>query len=280
MSSHLMSLHELAENLSNPNVKILDCRFVLGQPHAGREAYLQDHIPGAFYCDLEQDLSAKVEAHGGRHPLPNLDELAAKLGGIGIDAQTTVVAYDDQGGAMAARLWWLLQYLGHDKTVVLESSYTHWKHAGHPTTSELPHATPKTFTPSIQHTHVYHIDEVKKRLGQPGVTLIDAREERRYLGLEEPIDPVAGHIPSAINHFWKDSLTEEGSWKQAEQQRARFEDLNPDDEIIVYCGSGVTATPNILALREAGFQNVKLYAGSWSDWCSYPENPIGTKQGE
>ncbi|MBL0385310.1 sulfurtransferase [Tumebacillus sp. ITR2] len=280
MSSNLVTLQWLADHLNDADVKILDCRFALGQPHSGREVYLQDHIPGAFYCDLEQDLSSKVETHGGRHPLPNLDELAAKLGGIGIDATTTVVAYDDQGGAMASRLWWLLRYLGHEQTFVLDGTYSHWKSAGLPSTSELPTAEPKTFTPSIQDAHVLHIDDLKKRLGNPGVTLIDAREERRYLGLEEPIDPVAGHIPSAVNHFWKDSLTDAGTWKPADAQRARFADVHADDEIIVYCGSGVTATPNILALREAGFQNVKLYAGSWSDWVSYPENPIATKKGE
>ncbi|KEO84806.1 sulfurtransferase [Tumebacillus flagellatus] len=280
MSSQLVSLQWLSDHLHDSNVRILDCRFALGQSHSGRDAYLQDHIPGAFYCDLEQDLSGIVEAHGGRHPLPDLDELAAKLGGIGIDADTTVVVYDDQGGAMASRAWFLLRYLGHDKTFVLDGTYSHWKAAGRPITDEIPTPTAKSFTPSIQDEQVYHIDDVKKRIGQPGVTLIDSREERRYLGLEEPIDPVAGHIPTAIHSFWKDSLTESGTWKSGDEQRERFSDLNPDDEIIVYCGSGVTATPNILALREAGFRNVKLYAGSWSDWCSYPDNPIAKNKGE
>lgn len=276
MATHLVSIQWLEEHLADAHVVVLDCRFVLGQSQAGREAYLQDHIAGAFYCDLEQDLSAKVEAHGGRHPLPNLEELAAKFGGIGIDANTTVVAYDDQGGAMASRLWWLLQYMGHAQTFVLDSGYAQWKAAGHPTTAELPTATPATFALAVQPELVYHVEDVKRQMGQPGVILIDSREERRYLGLEEPIDPVAGHIPTAIHHFWKDSLTEAGTWKSAEEQRQRFAELNPESEIIVYCGSGVTATPNVLALREAGFQNVKLYAGSWSDWISYSENPIAT----
>jgi len=278
--SHLVSMDWLVEHLNDPEVRVVDCRFVLGQPHAGRESYLAGHLPHALYFDLELDLSAPKSKHGGRHPLPDIRELSDKLGAAGIDANTKVVAYDDQGGAMASRFWWLMQYLGHEQTYVLDGGYTKWQAAGHPVTDEIETPQATTFTPQPQAHLLVGIDELKTKIGQEGVTLIDSREAVRYRGEQEPIDPVAGHIPSAINHFWKDSLTETGEWKSAEEQQARFGDLNSEGELIVYCGSGVTACPNILALRQAGYQNVRLYAGSWSDWISYSENQVATAKGE
>lgn len=278
--SHLVNMDWLVEHLNDPEVRVVDCRFVLGQPHAGRESYLAAHLPRALYFDLELDLSAPVGKHGGRHPLPDITELADKLGAAGIGANTKVVAYDDQGGAMASRFWWLLQYLGHEETYVLDGGFTKWQASGHPVTDELPTPQATTFTPQPQAHLLVSIDELKTKIGQEGVTLIDSREAVRYRGEQEPIDPVAGHIPSAINHFWKDALQENGQWKPTEEQQARFQGLQPEQELIVYCGSGVTACPNILALRQAGYQNVRLYSGSWSDWVSYSDNPIATVKGE
>ncbi|MCZ8514557.1 sulfurtransferase [Paenibacillus filicis] len=271
---HIVSQQWLFEHGTDEGVVIVDCRFALGQPASGREAYLADHIPGAVYFDLEQDLSSPKGPHGGRHPLPDVAELAEKLGKAGINGHSHVVAYDDQGGAMASRFWWLLRFLGHDRVSVLDGGYSRWKEAGLPVTNEPPAEQPGHFVPKVRGEMVVHIDQVKEALLRPGTVVIDSREDRRYEGLEETIDPVAGHIPGAKQHFWKQSLKEDGGWKDAAAQRERFGGLADAEEVIVYCGSGVTACPNVLAMNEAGLKNVKLYAGSWSDWCSYPDNPV------
>jgi thiosulfate/3-mercaptopyruvate sulfurtransferase len=273
---HIVSLEWLAQHLEDKDVVAVDCRFVLGRPQAGKESYVRDHIPGAFYMDLEQDLSGPKQEHGGRHPLPDLGAFSIRLGEIGIDASKTVVAYDDQGGAMASRFWWMLRFLSHTKVFVLDGGYTKWKEAGYPVTDRLPEARPAIFSPKVQRQMLISMLGVQERLGKPGTVLIDSREAKRYLGIEETIDPVAGHIPGAVHYFWKDGLTADGYWKSADEQSERFAGLSPQDEIVVYCGSGVTACPNVLALMEAGFSNVKLYSGSWSDWVSYPENPVAT----
>lgn len=269
----------LREHLDDPNVVIADCRFILGQPDAGRTAYETGHIPGAVYFDLERDLSGPIGQHGGRHPLPDIVAFAKTLGQAGIDSSKTVVVYDDQGGAMASRLWWMLRYAGHDNVKLLDGGYGSWQSAWHPVSTEAPQVRETVFEAVPQPDMLLSTEDVKSRLGKAGTTLIDSREPRRYLGLEEPIDPVAGHIPGAVNHFWKQSLDESGRWKRAEGQRERFAGLKRDEEVVVYCGSGVTACPNVLALTEAGFTNVKLYGGSWSDWISYAENPVATGEG-
>jgi thiosulfate/3-mercaptopyruvate sulfurtransferase len=257
-------------------VVVVDCRFALGKPENGQAEYALDHIPGAFYLDLERDLSGPIMEHGGRHPLPDLGALSLKFSELGIHTGTTVVAYDDQGGAMASRLWWLLRFLGHEKVYVLDGGYSAWKAAGHTVLAEVPHPQLAAFAPKVQrHMLISHF-ELQEKLGAPGVVLLDSRERRRYLGLEEPIDKKAGHIPGARNFFWKDSLGQDGCWLPARAQQERFAELYPDEELIVYCGSGVTACPNVLALDEAGFKKVRLYAGSWSDWISYEENPVAT----
>jgi thiosulfate/3-mercaptopyruvate sulfurtransferase len=271
---NIVSQTWLLGQLGDANIVIADCRFALGQPDAGRQNYEKDHIAGAVYVDLEQDLSGAKMAHGGRHPLPDLGAFSILVGNLGIDGTKTVVAYDDQGGAMASRLWWMLKFLGHSEVYVLDQGYTAWKAAGYPVSEEVPAAFPRTFSPKVQRAMLASMDEVKDKLGRPGTVLVDSREERRYLGLEEPIDPVAGHIPGARNFFWKGVLGENGAWLSAAQQEQHFAALRDADEIIVYCGSGVTACPNVLGLSEAGFDNVKLYSGSWSDWISYADNPI------
>jgi thiosulfate/3-mercaptopyruvate sulfurtransferase len=266
----------LREHLKDSNVVIADCRFILGQPDAGRTAYEAGHIPGAVYFDLERDLSGPIGPHGGRHPLPDVASFAKALGQAGIDSSKTVVVYDDQAGAMASRLWWMLRYAGHDNVKLLDGGYGSWQATGHPVSTEAPQVRETVFEAELQPDMLLSTEDVKSRLGKAGTTLIDSREPRRYLGLEEPIDPVAGHIPGAVNYFWKQSLDESGRWKRAEGQRERFAGLKRDEEVVVYCGSGVTACPNVLALTEAGFTDVKLYGGSWSDWISYKNNPVAT----
>lgn len=277
---HIVSLSWLKEHLQDADLVIVDCRFVLGQPESGQTLYRESHLPGAIYLDLERDLSGPKREHGGRHPLPDIDEFARTMGRAGIDRSKTVVAYDDQGGAMASRLWWMLRYAGHPRVYVLDGGFSAWKAAGYPVTAEQPVPKPTTFEPQVQADLLLGMEHVRARLGKPGTTIIDSREKKRYLGLEEAIDPVAGHIPGAVNRFWKDALDENGRWKDAAGQRERFAGIDPEKEIVVYCGSGVTACPNVLALEEAGFRNVKLYAGSWSDWISYKDNPVATGEEE
>lgn len=273
--NHIVSMKWVLARLYEQDLTIVDCRFQLNDPEAGRRAYAESYIPGAVYLDLEKDLSSPVEEHGGRHPLPDITTLAAKLGKLGIQCDTRVVAYDDQGGAMASRLWWLLTYMGHEHVYVMEQGFTAWREGGFPVTSATPAIrVPARYEPTLHPELLVDVDAVREASRFGNATLIDSREPHRYQGLEEPIDKVAGHIPGAVNAFWKDSLAPDGRWLTPDQQSERFAALPKDKPLIVYCGSGVTACPNVIALREAGFTDVRLYAGSWSDWISYEGNPI------
>ncbi|NBI27714.1 sulfurtransferase [Chengkuizengella marina] len=274
--NHIVEANWLKENLSN--VRVIDCRFELGNPTAGLLSYLGDHIPGALFFDLNQDMSGKVEEHGGRHPLPNIDEFCDKLSTAGIDQDTTVIAYDDQGGAFASRFWWMLTYLGHKKVGVLNGGYNLWKEENNPVTSEIPMIQKKPFIRDIHDDLLVSMKEVKERIGDDSTTIIDSREPIRYDGIEEPIDIIGGHIPSAINAFWKEGLNDQGTWKSIDEQQNRFNQIDKKKEVIVYCGSGVTACPNVLTLKEVGYENVKLYLGSWSDWITYNDNPVSTNE--
>jgi thiosulfate/3-mercaptopyruvate sulfurtransferase len=272
---NVASVEWLSKNLNHPNLVLIDCRYVLGSPGKGNESYQEEHIPGALYFDLEKDLSGPKEKHGGRHPLPNLDLFVQKLGEAGIDASKKVVAYDDQGGMAASRLWWMLKYLGHEEVVILGEGFTSWKEKGLPTTNEVGKNQATQFNANIQPDMLVEVEEVKRKLSDDHVILIDARAAERYSGQVEDIDPKAGHIPMAVNEFWKDGLGADGRWKTSQEQKARLAKYlqQPDKEIIVYCGSGVTACANVIAFDEIGLRP-KLYVGSWSDWISYPDNKI------
>jgi thiosulfate/3-mercaptopyruvate sulfurtransferase len=265
----------LLEHLDDPQVAIADCRFSLMEPELGRQQYAIGHLPGAVYFDLNRDLSSPVQRHGGRHPLPDFDTFAQTLAAAGIHSgdatrpPTLVVAYDDSRFAYAARFWWLLRYLGHPHVAVLDGGFRVWQEAGYPVTADLPSPTPGEFIPQIQSNWVVTIDEVKARKDQPGAVLVDSREGDRYRGEREPIDPIAGHIPGAVNYVWTDVTDAQGFALPVDQQRARWAALQTADDVMVYCGSGVTACVNLLSLELAGITNPKLYAGSWSDWCSY-----------
>ncbi len=260
----------LSQHLNDPQVAIVDCRFSLADPQLGQNQYSESHIPGAFYLDLNRHLSSPVGRHGGRHPLPNPAQLAEKLAGIGVNFQETlVVAYDDSRLAFAARLWWLLRYLGHDRVAVLDGGFTGWQKAGYPVTADVP--VPKTgnFTPQLRSERVVDIEYVKARKDLAGVALVDSRQPDRYRGEREPIDPIAGHIPAAVNYPWQEVTDAQGNLRPASEHKLRWKDLERAEEIMVYCGSGVTACVNLLSLEIAGIPTGKLYAGSWSDWCSY-----------
>ncbi|MBH8561248.1 sulfurtransferase [Nostoc sp. CENA67] len=260
----------LLEHLEDPKVVIVDCRFSLADPQLGKQQYEASHIPGAYYLDLNQDLSSPVGKHGGRHPLPNPNDLANKLAAIGVNFQKTlVVAYDDSRFAFAARLWWLLRYLGHEQVAVLNGGFSGWQQAGYPITDVIPQAQIGTFIPQVQTQLVVDIEAVKSRKDLPQVVLVDSRESDRYRGEREPIDKIAGHIPSAVNYPWLEVTNSSGEVISQSEQRLRWEKLEKAAEILVYCGSGVTACVNLLSLEFAGIHTGKLYAGSWSDWCSY-----------
>lgn len=272
---NLISKKWLLARLYDENLFIVDCRFQLGKPDAGSQSYKEEHIPGALYMDLEKDLSGPIQKHGGRHPLPDMEALSQKLGQLGIDREATVVAYDDQGGAMASRLWWLLKYMGHQRVFIMEEGFSAWLNEDYPVSSASPpQSIKKSYIPTLQTEWISDMTAVQQATKSKSSILIDSREPNRYLGIEEPIDHTAGHIPTAVNYFWKDNINEHGKWKPETDLITRFQQVDQDHEIIVYCGSGVTACPNILALHEAGYDKVKLYAGSWSDWISYEDNPI------
>ncbi|MCL6603525.1 MAG: sulfurtransferase [Paenibacillus sp.] len=272
----IVSTRWLLARLYETELVIVDCRFLLSDPEAGRTAYTQDHIPGAVYLHLEEQLSSPVGTHGGRHPLPDVAELTQTLSKLGINNNSIVVAYDDQGGAYASRLWWLMRYLGHERVYVMDEGYSAWKNGKFPVSDHQAVRIPSQFVADVQEDMVVSVEDVREVVRNGGPLIIDSREHRRYLGLEEPIDTKAGHIPGAINKFWKDVLDEQGHWKKADLLKEQFTDIDSNQEVIVYCGSGVTACPNVLALTQAGYQNVKLYAGSWSDWISYAENAVAT----
>lgn len=261
-------------HLNDENVRIIDCRFDLSNPKKGFESYLEGHIPGALYFDLEKDLSGPVKQHGGRHPLPDLNEFQDKLSAAGIDHSISVVVYDDQEGPFASRLLWLLSYLGHEKVFILNGGFANWIQSGYQVSAEILHVKRKEFQPVVKKEWLATMDDVKNDIHSVHTVIIDSRAQKRYQGIEEPIDKIAGHIPSAKNYFWKDVVDENGVWKDADKLKKHFSDIPKEKEIIVYCGSGVTATPNFVSLKEAGYENVKLYLGSWSDWISYENNPI------
>ena len=266
----LVSVSWLADHLDDANLVIADCRFSLMEPDLGHEQYAMAHIPGARYLDLNQDLSSPVQVHGGRHPLPDVEQFAKTMSDLGVTSgQTYVVAYDDSRFAFASRLWWLLRYLGHDQVAVLDGGFQAWQASGLPITQAAPTPQPGSFTPSVRSHWVVTIDDVTSRSQNSGVVLVDAREGNRYRGEREPIDPIAGHIPGAVNYFWKEATDDRSIAYSPDKQRSRWQSLAEADEIMVYCGSGVTACVNLLSLDLAGITTGKLYAGSWSDWCSY-----------
>lgn len=258
-------LHKLMQS-EDSRVVILDCRFALADPGAGRARYDAGHLPGARYAHLDDDLSGPVvPGRTGRHPLPDPDDLARRLGAWGIDEQTFVVCVDDVGGAFAARAWWLLRWLGHDRVAVLDGGLQAWTEAGGELDTHTPRPTPRRFVARLRAELLATLEDVG---GGDWARLVDSREEARYRGETEPIDPVAGHIPGAVNRPFQRNL-QDGRFKPSEQLRTEFEslmDLVSPGEAIFYCGSGVTAAHNVLAAVYAGWGEPRLYNGSWSEW--------------
>jgi thiosulfate/3-mercaptopyruvate sulfurtransferase len=276
-SSPLAGVEWLREHLQDPDVRVVDTRFTLGKPEAGRAAFESGHVPGAVFVDLERDLSLPVRQDrvGGRHPLPSPAHLAEVLSRLGITNRTHVVAYDDPstGSAFyAPHFWWILRYLGHDPALVsvLDGGLPAWVRAGGALEQgRAPVQTSVGYEPSPQTWMVVDASYVEQR--EHGAVLIDSRAPERFRGETEPLDWKAGHIPGAVNRNWADGVRPDGSWKPGEEQRGRFGEIaEKSDEVIVYCGSGVSAGGNLLALELAGVpsEKIRLYAGSWSDWIS------------
>ncbi|PPT10510.1 Thiosulfate sulfurtransferase rhodanese [Geitlerinema sp. FC II] len=272
----LVSADWLAQHLGDRDLVIVDCRFSLAEPELGHQKYLASHIPGAFYLHLERDLSSPVGKRGGRHPLPHPDELAKKLSAIGITtSKTFVVAYDDSKFAFSARVWWLLRYLGHDRVAILDGGLTHWLARGYPVTTELPQPRPGQFQARPRSESAIDLEQLKASKDSPKVLLVDSRDGDRYRGEREPIDPVAGSIPGSVNLPWKTVTSDDGLARSPQFQRQLWQDFDDTEEVIVYCGSGVTACVNILSRHIAELQPAKLYNGGWSEWCRV-ENSIQT----
>lgn len=248
---------------------ILDCRFSLADESAGRAAHAAGHVPGALHLDLNRHLSAPVAKHGGRHPLPEPAQFAACLAGFGIDRETNVLLYDDANYAFAARCWWMLRALGYRPPSFIDGGYRAWLAAGGvpATTTGDPEPVAAPEVPDRWPGCVDREDLAQYQAN--GARLVDAREAARYRGEMEPIDPVAGHIPGAENRPWQAFVDDHGRFRDTEQLRALWGDLVDAPLVVTYCGSGVSACVNLLSLSLLGRDDVLLYGGSWSDWCSY-----------
>ena len=274
----LIGAHELAQHLGDPDWVIFDCRHDLANRDFGRDAYARAHLPGARFLHLDEDLSGPMNGTNGRHPLPDAGILARKLAHAGVANDTQVIAYDDAGGMFAARLWWLLRWLGHHRVAVLDGGLIAWCEAAQALTAEVPQPKPASYSPSLQ-AGVVNADYVRDHLGKPDMLLIDARSPDRYRGENETLDPVGGHIPGAINRFFRDNLGTHGRFKQASVLREEFGTLLKGSDarrVVHQCGSGVTACHNLLAMESAGLTGSRLYAGSWSEWCADPARPVAT----
>jgi thiosulfate/3-mercaptopyruvate sulfurtransferase len=256
------------ELLSEHGAVVFDCRFSLADPAAGRTLYEQGHVPGAFHLDLERDLSGPVGEHGGRHPLPGPDAFAARLAAFGVDRDTPVIVYDDNRFAFSSRLWWLMRSLGYRPPRLLDGGYQAFLAVGGRPQAEKPPAVACDPPRGLVFNGYCDIEGLR-RAQSKGALLVDAREAKRYEGLEEPIDPVAGHIPGAINRPWQRMTDETGRARPIDEQLALWGDILEAEQLVVYCGSGVTACVNLFSLALLGREDGSLYAGSWSDWCSY-----------
>jgi thiosulfate/3-mercaptopyruvate sulfurtransferase len=275
----LIEAEALAPLLGDARLRVVDCRFDLARPAYGRAAYGEGHVPGAMFADLNTDLSAPATAAAGRHPLPAPEDFAARLRAWGVDSDSRVVAYDDSNGAYAARLWWMLRWLGHDDVAVLDGGMRRWLQLGLPLSEDVPAPAPGNFIARPRPGMAVSAAAVLAAAPDPLARILDARAPERYRGEVEPIDRIAGHIPGARNHPFGMSLDPHGRFLPPETLRnalaASLDGVAPE-AAIVYCGSGVTACHVLLALEHAGLAGARLYPGSWSEWSGDPSRPVAT----
>ncbi len=276
----LITTEQLAQALADGNARVFDCRFDLGDTAKGRRDYDAGHIRGARYAHLDDDLAGPVATGTGRHPLPDAASFVAWLRRQGLNSTDQVVVYDDGTGAMASRLWWMLRHwLGHRTTALLDGGWVAWTAAGLPVETALPNVTAGSFSAIPDPSRVVDTDTVVTLLGNPATSLLDARMPPRFRGEIEPLDPVAGHVPGARNLPFSSNLDEQGRFADADSLRRIYRQAlngNPPDNVVCMCGSGVTACHNLLAMDIAGLQGARLYAGSWSAWCSDPARAVDT----
>jgi thiosulfate/3-mercaptopyruvate sulfurtransferase len=274
----LISVAGLIQYIDDPTWIVVDCRFSLDDPESGYRDYLTAHIPKAVYAHLEDHLSGEViPGETGRHPLPEIEDISTRFTSWGIGDSSQVIAYDDQGGMMAARLWWLLKYLGHENVAVLDGGISAWIEAGQEVSSSIPTPIPNIFTPRPQADMLTTAEEILTHFGDPRYALVDSRAPERYRGEVEPIDPISGRIPGARNYFYATNLNSRGHFIEKDVLKGRFKAIFgkiPAERITFYCGSGVSAAHNVLAMEHAGLGMAKIYAGSWSHWITDPERPI------
>ncbi len=275
----LISAGELNERLESHDLAVIDCRFYLAEPDRGESEYLESHIPGAVYAHLDRDLSAPKTGTNGRHPLPSITFMQEQFSAWGIDSNVQVVTYDADAGQIAARLWWMLRYLGHERVAVLERGFDGWGKSSHATRGEREKRSARSFQACPHASMRVDIDDFPRvNTGEP-LLLIDARDPVRFRGDSEPIDPVAGHLPDARNHPWQENLDGNGFFLSSGTLREHYARMfrgSSPDTAVVYCGSGVTACHNLLAMEHAGIRGARLYPGSWSEWCADPTRPVET----
>jgi thiosulfate/3-mercaptopyruvate sulfurtransferase len=271
-----VSTDTLASHLRGESV-IVDCRFDLQNEHWGRAQYEASHVPGAVYASLTADLSGPKTGTNGRHPIPSVDAFSATLGRLGIASGTQVIAYDQDSGMYASRLWWLLRYMGHDAVAILDGGWAKWVREGRPTRTGSEQRPATTFVAAPRPQMRVGVDEVASRLNDPQMLLVDARAPERFEGQVEPIDRVPGHIPGAVNHHYKSNANEDSTFLAPDTLRRDFTRLLAGHEprdAVMYCGSGVTACHNLLAMTHAGLPGARLYPGSWSEWSAEPSRPV------
>jgi thiosulfate/3-mercaptopyruvate sulfurtransferase len=278
----LISTDALAKHIKDAAYAIVDCRFKLDDPAWGQRKYADSHIPGAVYADLNRDLSSMPSGANGRHPLPDPISLGLTLGLFGIEPGVQVVAYDQDNGMFASRLWWLLRWVGHPAVAVLDGGFAKWTAEGRATRGGAERRRRTEFKAERQPHMMVDATAVNELTGRSDWRLVDARAPERYRGDVEPLDKKAGHIPTAVNHFYQTNMNERGTFQTPEQLRAHFAPTLgevPAERIVCYCGSGVTACHNLLAMEHAGLTGAKLYAGSWSEWSADDSRPVAVGAG-
>ena len=271
----IVSAEWLVENLDKEGVLVLDARSELGNPSYGSDAYKEGHIEGAVYVSVEYILTGEVKKHGGRHPLPDMNEFAVNINKLGVDDKSSVIVYDDGDLSMAGRLWWMLKLIGKEDVRLLGGGIKKWIEKGYPLSKTAAYPKPgEMLTVKMAPGIEASIEEVREALKDPKSAVIDSRTAERFRGEVEPIDKIAGHIPGAVNYPWTD-LTEGGRVPDIDELVGHFESLKGYDQLIVHCGSGITGTVNALFMEEIGLKP-RLYVGGWSDWITYPENEVAT----
>ena len=273
----LVTTQTLAASLADPRWIVIDCRFDLQNEELGRTQYLAAHVPGAVYVSLAHDLSSKKSGKNGRHPLPSVEDFAATVRRLGISRDTQVVAYDQDSGMYASRFWWMLRYAGHDAVAVLDGGWAKWMAEQRAARGGDERRPAGDFVASPRPSWRLTADDVAAL--PPSALLVDARAPERFEGRSEPLDRVAGHIPGAANHHYKQNLTDSGTMRPADALRQDFAALlggRSPEQLVMYCGSGVTACQNLLAMEHAGLGGARLYPGSWSEWSADPSRPVET----